>query len=145
MSVEDNKRLVLEFLGHYSAARYDAALAMLADDADWWLPGHPDEFPAAGTVDKATVRKRLAGNLKLLPNGIDITVGAVTAEDDRVAVEAESVGTLVNGRRYHNRYHFLFVLRDGRIRLVKEYLDTLHAVNALGAARAALGAADAKR
>ena len=60
----------------------------------------------------------------------------MTAEDDRVAVEAESMAKLVNGERYHNRYHFLFVLRDGRIQAVKEYLDTLHAMSALGAARA---------
>lgn len=137
MSVATNKQLVLEFLGHYAGGRYDDALAMLAEDSTWWLPGHPDEFPAAGTVDKATVRRRLAGNLKLLPHGLEITTGAVTAEDDRVAIEAESKATMVNGRLYHNRYHFLFVLRDGKIRMVKEYLDTLHAREALGSARPA--------
>ena len=136
MSVEENKRLVLDFLGHYAGGRYAAALAMLADDARWWLPGHPHEFPAAGWVDKATVERRLAANLKLLPHGLEVTTGAITAEDDRVAIEAESRARLVDGRLYHNRYHFLFVLRDGRIAVVKEYLDTLHAREALGAARA---------
>ncbi len=137
MSLDENKKLVLDFLGHYAAGRYEAALAMLAPDSQWWLPGHKDEFPAAGWVDKATVEKRLWANLKLLPNGLEITTGAITAEDDRVAVEAESKATLVNGRTYHNRYHFLFVVRDGSIVAVKEYLDTLHAMNALGSARAA--------
>jgi ketosteroid isomerase-like protein len=137
MSLDQNKKLVLDFLGHYAAGRYEAALAMLAPDSQWWLPGHKDEFPAAGWVDKATVEKRLWANLKLLPNGLEITTGAITAEDDRVAVEAESKATLVNGRTYHNRYHFLFVVRDGSIVAVKEYLDTLHAMNALGSARAA--------
>jgi uncharacterized protein len=136
MSVEANRKIVLEFLGHYAAGRYEAALAMLAPDSQWWLPGHKEEFPAAGWVDKATVEKRLWANLKLLPNGLEITTGAITAEDDRVAIEAESKATMVNGRAYHNRYHFLFVLREGQIVAVKEYLDTLHAVNALGAARA---------
>jgi ketosteroid isomerase-like protein len=42
----------------------------------------------------------------------------------------------VNGTLYHNRYHFLFIVRDGRIHVVKEYLDTLHVMNALGNARA---------
>jgi uncharacterized protein len=137
MSIAENKRLVRDFLEHYGAGRYDAALEMLAPDARWWLPGHPDEFPAAGWVDKGTVQRRLASNLKLLPHGLEIIVGAMTAEEDRVAVEAESKATLVNGRRYHNRYHFLFVVRDERIQVVKEYLDTLHAVAALGSARAA--------
>jgi uncharacterized protein len=135
MSTEANKRLVMDFLGHYAGGRYAAALAMLSEDARWWLPGHPDEFPAAGWVDKATVERRLAANLKLLPHGLAITTGAVTAEEDRVAIEAESRATLVNGRLYHNRYHFLFVIRAGRIVVVKEYLDTLHAREALGSAR----------
>ena len=137
MSLDANKQMVREFLDHYAQGRYDAALGMLAPDSRWWLPGHPQEFPAAGWVDKATVERRLAGNLKLLPHGLDIIIGAMTAEDDRVAVEAESKAQLVNGTLYHNRYHVLFVLRDGRIHAVKEYLDTLHVVNALGSARAA--------
>ena len=136
MSLDANKQLVRAFLDHYAYGRYEAALAMLAPDSRWWLPGHPQEFPAAGWVDKATVERRLAGNLRLLPHGIEISVGAMTAEDDRVAVEAESKAQLVNGTLYHNRYHFLFVIRDGRIHAVKEYLDTLHVMNALGKARA---------
>jgi uncharacterized protein len=136
MSLDANKRLVREFLDHYAHARYDAALAMLAPDARWWIPGHPQEFPAAGWADKATVERRLAANLKLLPHGIEIITGDMTAEGDRVAVEAESKAKLADGTLYHNRYHFLFVVRDGRIHAVKEYLDTLHVVNTLGKARA---------
>jgi ketosteroid isomerase-like protein len=136
MSLDANKRLVREFLDHYAHARYDAALAMLAPDARWWIPGHPQEFPAAGWADKPTVERRLAANLKLLPHGIEISVGDMTAEGERVAVEAESKAKLVNGTLYHNRYHFLFVVRDGRIHAVKEYLDTLHVMNTLGNARA---------
>ena len=136
MSLDANKSLVRDFLDHYARARYDAALALLAADSRWWLPGHPQEFPAAGWADKATVERRLAANLKLLPHGLEIIVGAMTAEDDRVAVEAESKARLVDGRLYHNRYHFLFVVRDGRIQVVKEYLDTLHVMSALGNARA---------
>jgi uncharacterized protein len=136
MSLDANKRLVRDFLDHYANARYDTALAMLAPDARWWIPGHPQEFPAAGWADKATVERRLAANLKLLPNGIEIIVGDMTAEGERVAVEAESKAKLANGMLYHNRYHFLFVVRDGRIHAVKEYLDTLHVVNTLGKARA---------
>jgi len=136
MSLDANKRLVREFLDHYAHARYDAALAMLGPDLRWWLPGHAQEFPAAGWADKATVERRLATNLNLLPHGLEIIVGDMTAEGDRVAVEAESKARLANGTLYHNRYHFLFVVRDGRIQVVKEYLDTLHVMNALGSARA---------
>jgi uncharacterized protein len=51
----------------------------------------------------------------------------VTAEGDRVAVEAESHAKMKSGKLYQNKYHFLLTIRDGKIQGVKEYLDTAHA------------------
>ena len=52
---------------------------------------------------------------------------SLTAEEDRVAMEAEShVLHPSNGRVYNNFYHNLFRIRDGKIVLFKEYQDTLH-------------------
>lgn len=51
----------------------------------------------------------------------------MTAEDDRVAMEAKShMIHPVTGRYYRNLYHFLFRVRDGKLTLFKEYQDTLH-------------------
>ncbi|MFC3172762.1 nuclear transport factor 2 family protein [Novosphingobium bradum] len=57
-----------------------------------------------------------------------ITVLGITAEGDRVAIEAKSAGIAnpVTGRAYGNFYHFLFKVRDGQLVLFKEYQDTLH-------------------
>jgi ketosteroid isomerase-like protein len=48
----------------------------------------------------------------------------ITAEDDRVAVEAESFATHVSGKPYNNKYHFLMRYRDGKLLEFKEYMDT---------------------
>jgi ketosteroid isomerase-like protein len=53
-----------------------------------------------------------------------IKITAVTAEEDRVAVEAEGRAELEDGRLYENTYHFLFYLRDGRIREAREHNNT---------------------
>src|SRR3546814_20342561 len=42
-------------------------------------------------------------------------------EGDDVAVEAETDSEMLNGRRYNNRYHFVFRLRDGKFCEVREY------------------------
>ena len=42
------------------------------------------------------------------------------------SVETESYAELNNGRIYNNLYHFLFVVKDGKIHRVKEFLDTDH-------------------
>ena len=61
-------------------------------------------------------------------NYMRVEILGVTAEGDRVAVEAQSNGLYnpVNKRRYQNFYHGLFKIRDGKIILYKEYQDTLH-------------------
>ena len=58
------------------------------------------------------------------PEGLKFTILGLTAEADRVAIEAESDGMHVSGQRYQNQYHFLMRIRDGRIVELKEYMDT---------------------
>ncbi len=48
----------------------------------------------------------------------------MTAEGERVAVEASSSGVHASGQRYKNQYHFLFEFRNGRVLHLKEYMDT---------------------
>ena len=43
-----------------------------------------------------------------------------------------------SGRPYRNQYHFLMVIRDGKVRQLKEYLDTMHAQEVLVEGAAAL-------
>jgi ketosteroid isomerase-like protein len=42
-------------------------------------------------------------------------------------MEAESLGTRVNGRVYNNHYHIQHVIRGDKLLAVREYLDTDHA------------------
>jgi ketosteroid isomerase-like protein len=53
-------------------------------------------------------------------------VHGLTAEEDRVAMEAESWQPNPNGRLYNQLYHYLFRVKDDQIVLYKEYQDTLH-------------------
>jgi len=52
----------------------------------------------------------------------------LTAEEDRVAIEATSTGIADpnTGKKYSNFYHSLMRIRDGKVLLYKEYQDTLH-------------------
>jgi ketosteroid isomerase-like protein len=54
-----------------------------------------------------------------------IRVLSITAEDDRVAVEAEGNALHANGRRYDNHYCYIFQIRDAKIFIFREYQDTL--------------------
>lgn len=132
MSVEANKKVVLSFLENFSAGRVDDALALMADHATWWIAGRPGKSADAGTKTKTEFGEMAREMLAEMPGGLRFTVKGVTAEGDRVAVEAESYGETTGGKVYNNLYHFLFEIRGGRIEAVREYFDTMHAQEVFG-------------
>jgi len=128
MTIEENKRIVLSFLNKMETGKVDECLAMMTDNSTYWVGGKPDKFAFAGTKNKMEFKEMLSGVLKSIPEGLKLTAlpSCITAEGDRVAIEVESYGKVDNGRIYNNLYHFAFVLKEGKIASVKEYLDTLH-------------------
>ena len=131
MSLEANKKLVTEFLAHFKRKEVQPALDKMTDDATWWIGGKPALFPICGLKTKAEIGAILQSLVPPTKDGLAITPKGMVAEGDKVAVEAESLGVLGNGRTYNNEYHFLFTIRDGKISSVKEYLDTMHTADVL--------------
>lgn len=123
MGIEENKALVNRFWSAFSAGRYDEALSMMADDSTWWVAG---TTALSGTYTKQAFAELLAGVTAQAPKGLSVTPTAVTAEGNRVAVEAKSYGEFANGRVYQNLYHFLIEISGGKLSAVREYLDTEH-------------------
>lgn len=128
MSVEDNKRLILGFFENLSAGKGEAVMGALADNATWWVQGN---FALSGTKTKAEFATLVGGLGSKIDGGMRVTPKGITAEGDRVAVEAESHAKMKNGKVYQNKYHFLLEIREGKIQKVKEYLDTAHAEQVL--------------
>ncbi|HKX26280.1 MAG TPA: nuclear transport factor 2 family protein [Blastocatellia bacterium] len=126
MSIEQNKEIAAQFFAHFNAGNVAGALEMMSEDATWWIPGKPDQLPVAGPHNKEQITGILSSLTGELKNGLKMTIKGSIAEGDRVAIETESYGELKNGRIYNNEYHFLLTIRDGKIREVKEYLDTQH-------------------
>jgi ketosteroid isomerase-like protein len=124
MSTEENRKTALKMMASMSAGGLDESI--LTEDVSWWVPGR-------GTVTKAEFKGMSDGFRSMLDGPFSLTVKGVTAEGDRVAVEAESYGKLKNGKIYNNTYHFLFLFRDGTIYQAKEYNDSQHAAETFGA------------
>jgi ketosteroid isomerase-like protein len=90
----------------------------MADDATWWVPGR-------GQIDRATFLG-LANTFRgVLAGPFTMTILAVTAEDDRVAVETEGFAPMTDGRTYANSYHFLFRIQGGKIVEMREHNNSL--------------------
>lgn len=120
-----NKKLVAEFMEVFSTGNVEAILGYLSPDATWWVAGTIDGI--SGSKTKQEFRAMLSGlSANTKTGAIALKPLAWTAEGDRVAVETESYSEMNNGRVYNNLYHFVFEVEGGRIRSVKEFLDTEH-------------------
>ncbi len=125
---EANKEVARRFIDALNRADSATVAELYADDARRWTAG---SLPFSGSSDKASAVRDMDLILALFPDGLAFRILAMTSEGDRVAIEAESHGRHVSGAAYHNEYHFLLVVRDGRIHEFKEYLDTQHALEVL--------------
>lgn len=122
-TTETSREIALRFLEVFSTGDVNATLEMMDEKATWWVAG---TIPLSGTKSRTEFGEMLSGVAANCKGPITLTPSAVTAEGERVAIETESYGELNNGRIYNNLYHFLIIVRDGKIQEVKEYLDTMH-------------------
>lgn len=78
-----------------------------------------------GNTDKASYQGMVKMLGAMCSRSPQFTIKSITAEDDRVVVEADSEATLINGEDYRNTYIFVFRVRDGRIASVAEHFNAL--------------------
>ena len=128
MGIAENKQLARRFVEAIGKGDIDAIERSFADDGTVWTLG---TMPISGTFTKDQVSMASRRVLELFPKGLAMTITGMTAEDDRVAIEAVSKGTHASGREYSNTYHFLMRVRDGKIAEWREYMDTMHANDVL--------------
>lgn len=123
MSMEDNKQIVRNYFEFINKKENQSAFDLLSDDINWWILG---STKVSGTKDKRLITL----GFKMIQRAfehIEFILHDFTAEENRVAVTAESKGKHSNGKEYNNHYHFLFTIENGKVIKVKEYLDTEHA------------------
>lgn len=132
MSIEQNKAAVRAWFAAVASGDEAAILDMTTEDfifksmarSPAWMLYEWDrnEFAKVPTTMSA-----------MLTAPIRLDIVDITAEGDRVAVEAETDATMQNGRRYNNAYHFVFKFRDGKFSELREYSCSYLAQSCFGA------------
>lgn len=122
-SITDSKDVALAWLRACLTVDEQRLLELTHDECEFFLIG---DLPGSGWKSREEWLAGWRAVIPVLPRPLVITVGAVTAEEDRVAVEAETLGAVADGKTYNNQYHFFFRIQDGKVREFKEYFDTLH-------------------
>lgn len=106
-------------------------IALLADDFHFKAMLREPEW-LGGEMGRETFSSAMVNMSEMMSSPIQMTIVGMTAEDDRVAVEATSFGPMKTGPNYENRYHFLFRIRDGKVFEVREYSCSYHAEKIFG-------------
>ncbi len=132
MGIEENKQIVRSWFDAVNRGDEDFILGLTTDDfqfkamarqPEWMLYNwNRDEF--------AKVPSTMS---QLMTSPIHLSVVDMTAEGERVAVEAITDSRMLNGKHYDNAYHFVFKLRDGKFTEVREYSCSHLAQSCFGA------------
>src|SRR5687767_3487078 len=106
-ALEATRAVAVAFLEHCFGGRMEAAIDLLASDATWWVIGDPATVRVSGLKDRPRIERMLANLRGVFPDGMLGSIDGVTAEGERVAIEARSTAQAANGLVYRNHYHFL--------------------------------------
>lgn len=123
MSTAANKKLVQQAWNAISAGDVDSFMAALADDVTWTFFGS-HRFAGTFRGKNELVAKLFSPLGEVLEDGIKVRIDSITAEDDRVVIEAKGSARSKSGKAYDNDYCIVITLGDGKIRQVREYLDS---------------------
>jgi uncharacterized protein len=132
MDTESTRSLVQQFLAARSAGDVEGIAVLLADDAVWRLPVSATFGPFEG---RDVVAKALAGGVTGTLFDLSTLrrdVHKMVVDGDTAVVQQRLSATTLQGREYVNEYCWVYTCRDGKIALLEEYADTLHAARVFG-------------
>jgi len=122
------KDVVLNAWKTFSTRDASLIAPLFASDAEWIAPPRNATAVALDHTDHMIgpdqIARFIASEMHRLFSEIDISFRAVHVDGDTVIVEERMRATLPGERAYENDYCFIFVVVDGRIKQVREYMDT---------------------
>ncbi len=116
-----NKAIVTRFFEAMNNGDVDVIVDTYAADGRLQTMGNT---LISGTFERAQIALAAGQIFEVFPSGLRFEILDMLAEDDKVAVEATGEGEHISGQTYSNEYHFKFHFRDGKLLLLKEYMDT---------------------
>jgi uncharacterized protein len=123
MTAEEKKALVTRTWDAFGKGDIKSAFANMSDNVSWLVPGN---LPGVSGLKrgKEEILKFMSGVGDTFPEGLQSEIRKVHCDGDTVVVELTNRGKVRNGKQYENEYCFVFELEEGKIRRIREYVDT---------------------
>lgn len=123
MSIEENVQIVKEFFAAMGRGDRQGLRALSAEDIEWIIPG--ENWPLAGA------HRGHAGVANLLETASEKVETSFpeppefVAQGDRVLVVGFATGKIkVTNRTFEDRWVFAMTVRNGKVKSIREYIDT---------------------
>ena len=128
-----SETVVRKFFELLNAEDLEGVRALLSEDAAW-IPQARD-MPGAGeyrgrNVIVDTFLKPIRA--MFAPGSPSNRILSLASNGELVLVETHGTGHLKDGRPYDNRYAWAFEIRDGKVAMIREYLDSYYIVRLFG-------------
>jgi len=124
-----NRDVVIEAWKTFRSRDAARIAAVFTPDAEWIAPaGNATAVAldhASHMIGADKIAHFIAIDMHRLFSDVSVEFTAIHADGDAVIVEERMRATLPGGRPYDNAYCFVFEVKDGRIRRVREYMDTM--------------------
>ena len=128
-----SETVVRTFFDLLNAEDLESVRALLTEDAAW-LPQARD-MPGAGEYrGRNVIVDQFLRPIRALfaPGSPSNRVLSMASNGALVLVETHGTGHLSDGRPYDNRYAWAFEVRDGKVAMIREYLDSYYIVRLFG-------------
>ena len=110
----------MDFWRHFSQGDTSGVAGLMIDDATFTVMGRPGGFEGIGGKTRQDLVETMGWIKEMMPNGLVYSIKGMVAE-------GESYGITTRSKAYRGIYHFLFEIENGKIKAVREYLETIHA------------------
>ncbi len=130
---ERNKELVRSFFETLSAGDLEQLRQLFHEDATWTVVAR--DIPGAGAHEgRDEIIDGFLGPIRGMfePGDPKVQIENLVAEGPWVVVEAKGRGRFADGKAYDNSYVFVLGLEGGRVRTLREYMDTHHVSTLMG-------------
>lgn len=123
MSIEKNIQTVKNFFAAIGRGDREGLLALVAEDIEWIIPG--EDWPLAGAYCGHT---GLAALIQKASSEMETSFREpleFLAQGDRVLVVGFATGKVkATNRTFEDHFVFVTTIRNGKLKNIREYIDT---------------------
>lgn len=123
MSTSDNKQLMKNIFEEMSKGNLNPFIEAMAEDMQWTRMG-TEQWSHTFKGKESVVDELLAAVKSTLTEPFEVVAHRFIAEGDYVVIEHSGQNTTPDGRPYNNKYGWICRFSDGKLRELREYMDT---------------------